>query len=261
MPRKEYLIYLNQKQIRTVCPALEEYYWRRLNNWDMLVKDLALDGRDIKILENKHEYEQFVQRREAAKVMFQNAMKEARPSGNFPKTVDMVITENLWMLARRWLYLEREGDIETIPGEVLPQISLDDGNYVLHINRCQAKIMKAVLEEHFRLRMNQWSDFVNEIALDGYQYDKNDPDNSEKFNAYIMRRDAAKEAFEYASKIAQPRGLRVKTEEMLIVEDIWQVIRHRLFLDYDGPKDEWCVDARDPIQLSNEPLPKIVSVV
>ena len=122
------------------------------------------------------------------------------------------------------------------------------------------KTMKTALEEYFRLRMNQWFDFANEVALDGYQYYKNDPDNSEKFNAYIMRRDAAKEAFERVSKIAQPRGIRLKTEKMLIVEDIWQVIRHRLFLDCEGPRDEWCVDAREPLQFSNEPLPEIRSV-
>ena len=243
MIRKEYLLYLNQKQIKIVCTALEEYCQLRLNNWDMLARDIALDD---------HE-EIFI-------TMLQNAMKEACPSGNFLKTEDMMITEKLWMVTRGWLYLERADDTEISPGEAPPQINLDNERYVLHINRCQARIMKAVLEEYFRLRMNQWSDFVNEIALDGYQYDKNDPDNSEKFNAYIMRRDAAKEAFERVSKIAQPRGIRLKTEEMLIVEDIWQVIRHRLFLDYEESRDDWCVDAREPLQFSNEPLPEIRSV-
>ena len=260
MIRKEYLLYLNQKQIKIVCTALEEYCQLRLNNWDMLAQDIALDDHDIKILENKHEYDRFVQRREASITMLQNAMKEARPSGIFQKTEDMMIAEKLWMVIQGEPYLDQEDDTESSPGEAFPQISLDNGFYVLHVNRCQMKTMKTALEEYFRLRMNQWFDFANEVALDGYQYDKNDPDNSEKFNAYIMRRDAAKEAFERVSKIAQPRGIRLKTEKMLIVEDIWQVIRHRLFLDCEGPRDEWCVDAREPLQFSNEPLPEIRSV-
>ena len=127
--------------------------------------------------------------------------------------------------------------------------------YILEITEKQAEIIKIALEEYFRLRMNQWFDFAANIAL-SYRYDKNDPDNARKFNAYINRRNKSQELFEKAFRVAQPDYQR-KTDEMAIAEDIWQVLRHRLYLDRGGDPNGWNVDARKPIKISDEPLPKI----
>ena len=129
-------------------------------------------------------------------------------------------------------------------------------NYTLEITEKQAEIIKIALEEYFRLRMNQWFDFATNIALCGYEYDKSDPDNNRKFNAYINRLNESQELFEKAFRTAQP-NYQPKTDEMMIAEDIWQVIRHKLYLDRGGDPNGWSVDAREPIKLSVETLPKM----
>ena len=50
---------------------------------------------------------------------------------------------------------------------------------------------------------------------------------------------------------------REQTIEMMRAQDIWQVIRHRLWKDRHGDKDDWCVDSRKPMCLTGEPLPKM----
>lgn len=128
--------------------------------------------------------------------------------------------------------------------------------YILKLSEKQAEIIKIALEEYFRLRMNQWFDFATNIALCGYEYDKSDPDNDRKFDDYINRRNESQELFEKAFRTAQP-NYQMKTDEMMIAEDIWQVIRHKLYLDRGGDPNDWCVDAREPIKMSDEPLPKM----
>ena len=49
----------------------------------------------------------------------------------------------------------------------------------------------------------------------------------------------------------------MKTDEMMIAEDIWQVMRHRMYLDRGGDPNGCGVDAREPIKMSDEPLPKM----
>lgn len=134
-----------------------------------------------------------------------------------------------------------------------------DKRYTLELSEKQAEIIKIALEEYFRLRMNQWFDFATNIALCGYKYDKSDPDNDRKFNSYINRRNKTQELFEKAFRVAQPDYQR-KTDEMAIAEDIWQVLRHRLYLDRGGDLNGWSVDARKPIKISDEPLPKISEI-
>lgn len=128
--------------------------------------------------------------------------------------------------------------------------------YTLEISEKQAEIIKIALEEYFRLRLNQWFDFATNIALCGYEYNKNDLDNDRKFDDYINRRNESQELFEKAFRIAQP-NYQMKTDEMMIAEDIWQVIRHKLYLDRGGDPNSYVVDARKPVKMSDEPLPKI----
>lgn len=52
-------------------------------------------------------------------------------------------------------------------------------------------------------------------------------------------------------------GLRTqKNRRAEIAEDIWQVIRHEIWKNQEN-RSEWCVDSREPIQMSGEPLPVI----
>ena len=51
-----------------------------------------------------------------------------------------------------------------------------------------------------------------------------------------------------------------QTIEMRRAQDAWQVIRHKLWKDRHGDKDDWCVDAREPMSMTDGPLPKMERV-
>lgn len=134
--------------------------------------------------------------------------------------------------------------------------------YILELSEEQAEILKEALEEYFRLRMNQTWDFADSICFDGFNYESH---TSEDFDERLERRDMFQ--YELAKLLytvhpLQFRGnkFREKTIEMRRAQDIWQVIRHKLWMDRHGDKDSWCVDAREPMQMADEPLPKMERV-
>lgn len=134
--------------------------------------------------------------------------------------------------------------------------------YTLEISDKQAEIIKIALEEYFRLRMNQTWDFADDICFDGFDCGSHTP---EDFDERIERRDMFRDELEKLLNTVHPlhfRGnkLREQTIEMRRTQDIWQVIRHRLWIDRNGDKDDWCVDSREPMPMSDEPLPKIWEV-
>ena len=106
-------------------------------------------------------------------------------------------------------------------------------------------------------------DFATEVAASGYEYNKEDPENSKKFDAYIERRNRSEKMFQEAMKVAQSGDTRTytpQTDEMLRAQDIWQVIRHQLYLDRGGSVQDMFVDANTPISRTGEELPKIKKV-
>ena len=133
--------------------------------------------------------------------------------------------------------------------------------YTLELSKEQAEIIKIALEEYFRVRMNQWSDLANDLAFTGFDYGSHD---SMKFNARIERRDGTQRILKAAMDIAQPmrkHGIYPEqTTEMLRAQDIWQVIRYQLWVDRHGDDDSWCVDAREPMPMTDGPLPKMERV-
>lgn len=133
--------------------------------------------------------------------------------------------------------------------------------YTLELSKEQAEIIKIALEEYFRLRMNQTWDFANDICFDGFDYENH---TKEDFNERMERRDLFKSELESLMNVVHPlqfRGkFREQTIEMLRAQDVWQVIRHKLWKDRHGDKDDWCVDSREPMPMTGEPLPKMERV-
>lgn len=130
--------------------------------------------------------------------------------------------------------------------------------YILEVSDKQAEIIKIALEEYFRLRMNQWWDFATEVSESGYEYNKENPENDRKFNAYIERRDKSEKMFQEAMRMAQSGDQRPyipQTDEMLRAQDVWQVIRHQLYLDRGGSVNDMVVDTRKPMSRTGEQLP------
>ena len=133
--------------------------------------------------------------------------------------------------------------------------------YTLEISEKQAEIIKIALEEYFRLRMNQTWDFADSLCFE----DLRENYTKEDFNERIERRDMFRDKFEKLLNTVHPlqfRGgkFREQTIEMRRAQDIWQVIRHRLWKDRHGDKNDWCVDAREPMPMTEEPLPKMERV-
>lgn len=132
--------------------------------------------------------------------------------------------------------------------------------YVLSISKKQAVLLKDALEEYFRIRMNQWDILANSLALMNVNLSPENPNYKENFERFLCKRNDIELVFEAVGKILGWGHKRSKkTEEQLIAEDIWQVIRHRLWKDSEN-KNEWCVDSREPLKVSKEPLPEIHKV-
>ena len=134
--------------------------------------------------------------------------------------------------------------------------------YILKLSEEQAEIIKIALEEYFRLRMNQTWDFADDICFERFDYKNHTP---EEFDERIKRRDMFRDELEKLLNVAHPLQFiggkfRERTIEMRRAQDIWQVIRHRLWKDRHGDKDDWCVDSRKPMCMTNEPLPKMERV-
>ena len=131
--------------------------------------------------------------------------------------------------------------------------------YILELSEEQAEIIKIALEEYFRLRMNQTWDFADSICFETFDYTNH---TEEDFDERIERRDMFRDKFEKLLNTVHPlqfRGgkFREQTIEMRRAQDVWQVIRHKLWIDRHGDEDSWCVDSRKPMRMSGEPLPKM----
>ena len=134
-------------------------------------------------------------------------------------------------------------------------------NYTLEITEKQAEIIKIALEEYFRLRMNQTWDFADSLCFE----DSKENFAEDEFYSRIEQRDMFRDELQKLLDMVHPlqfRGgdFREQTIEMRRAQDIWQVIRHRLWKDRHGDKDDWCVDAREPMPMTGEPLPKMERV-
>lgn len=134
--------------------------------------------------------------------------------------------------------------------------------YTLEISKEQAEIIEIALEEYFRLRMNQTWDFADDICFEGFNF-KNY--TQEDFDERIERRNMFRDELGKLLRITHPVYLgggrfREQTIEMRRAQDIWQVIRYRLWKDKHSDKDDWCVDAREPMPMTGEPLPKMEEV-
>lgn len=128
-----------------------------------------------------------------------------------------------------------------------------NNKYTLTLTKNQIVLIKDALEEYFRIRMNQWIDLSNDLAAKNIDLSPENPKHSWLFDKYINDRDAIYEVFECIGRIIKLNGSK-KTEKQLVAEDIWQVIRHELWKEQEI-KNDWCVDAREPMRVSKEPLP------
>lgn len=125
----------------------------------------------------------------------------------------------------------------------------EETRYTLEVNEKQLRLIMRMTEEWFRLRMGQAIDFCDEIAAMNTDLSQDNPNHEWIFDKYIARRDHLHEMMRAFFRIAfEPTGyLKKKTDDMLIAEDIWDVIRCELGIS------RWDT----ALHTSDEPLPKV----
>ena len=131
--------------------------------------------------------------------------------------------------------------------------------YRIELSEEQVRIVKIALEEYFRLRMNQTWDFVDDLCFEDFDYANH---TNEEFNERIKLRDRFRDELQKLLNKFHPlqfagSKFRKQTIEMGRAQDIWQVIRHVLWVNAHGKEDSWCVDSREPMSMTGEALPKM----
>lgn len=114
-----------------------------------------------------------------------------------------------------------------------------------------------VVEEFMRMRTRQFFDFTTDVAHNGWKYDKSKPDNSKKFDEYIERRNKSEKMFEEAFKKIHPYTLK-KSEKVLLAQDMYDILKHQIYLDTPSMHNTWTVYSNPPMLHSNsKTIPKI----
>ena len=121
--------------------------------------------------------------------------------------------------------------------------------YTIELTENQVRVIQDALEEYFRLRMGQYTEFCTDIAGLNADLSPDNPHHELIFDRYIQRRDHMQEVMRAFFKIAfEPTGyLKEKTDDMLIAECIWDSIRCVRGLSRWGK----------PLPTGLEPVPKI----
>lgn len=132
----------------------------------------------------------------------------------------------------------------------------DEEMFSMKLNKRQLRAIMVALEEYFRIRMNQWNDVADYLAAMEVDFSPKNPKHEKIFDLYIQRRDDCRSLLETAGRIAMRDRVCSKTEDMLIAEDIWGVIRHELW-KMDRSHLLHTVDAYPPLISSDEPVVKI----
>ena len=121
----------------------------------------------------------------------------------------------------------------------------------------QLRLINTALEEYFRLRLNQWWDFADDVCSEGIDFSNKKPNNDKVFDNYIVRRDALKASFEALFRQLTPNNC-IKSQNCIDMIDMWETIRH-WFWEQRSEKDKksWTVDSTPPLHEGQYPLIKI----
>ena len=121
--------------------------------------------------------------------------------------------------------------------------------YTIELTENQVRVIQNALEEYFRLRMGQYTEFCTDMAELNADLSPDNPHHELIFDRYIQRRDHMEEVMRaFFSFFFEPTGyLKEKTDDMLIAECIWDSIRCVRGLSRWG----------QPLSTGSEPVPKI----
>lgn len=134
--------------------------------------------------------------------------------------------------------------------------------YQLTVNERQLRLINAALEEYFRLGLNQWLGLADRLSTIGLEVPPvDDPHRGQVFDRCIHTRDDARIVMEAAGRVLWPYGLTKQDADNILAQDIYQVIRHQLWIDNpDRDKFRYSVDADPPLLQSGEPAARCVKI-
>jgi len=121
--------------------------------------------------------------------------------------------------------------------------------YTITLTEAQMRVTQNALEEYFRLRLGQDSDFCTDLAGMICDLSPDNPNHDYIFARYLQRRDHLQAIMRAVFSVAfEPTGyLESKTPDMMVAECIWDAIRFARGLS------RW----DKPYQIGDEPSPKI----
>ena len=134
---------------------------------------------------------------------------------------------------------------------------MEQKQFQITVTENQLKLIRIACEEYLRTRMGQFFDYATDISEAGKDIANMSPVD---FDDMIARRNAAQMLMSSAFHLVQPL-IQNKTEQMLVAEDIYDVIKHELWkMRPDRDELGWSVDSHPPLHLSDEPLIKIEQI-
>ena len=128
----------------------------------------------------------------------------------------------------------------------------------LEVEMTQEQLNLLILstEVYARALMNQPNLVADILAEDRFFYDKEDPENDNRFHEWIAARDEFTEKLRAALNIMFRDSYKSETCQNLI--DIWRVLRHLQYNISDNiDKSLYDVRASEPYHGGTEPLMKI----
>lgn len=133
--------------------------------------------------------------------------------------------------------------------------------YKLSVSKNQLRVIMDALECYFRTHLGQYFDLANDIAFNGYDYEKDKANGGSEFNRRINCRNDAQEIFNQAFELAKPRYTKAdeyyqKTPDMRNAIDIWHVIRHHFWKENPDRRDD-TTDSYPPFPTADEELIKV----
>lgn len=135
-------------------------------------------------------------------------------------------------------------------------MKIDEKKFVIECTGEQLKLIDTALEEYMRVRMGQFFDLATDLAMKNYDYSDHSEANRKEFDYRIRNRNDSEETFNAAFRAALPHYnfneiYWRKNEDQLLAEDMWDTIRHQLWLSDPRPdKPQHTVDAYPPLILS-----------
>lgn len=132
------------------------------------------------------------------------------------------------------------------------------GKYKIELTERQCEVVMAALEEYFRINLNQWEDLSCRLARMNTDFSRDNPNHDRVFDLYIQRRNIIHKILMAVGSIVWSSGNVEQNDDSKIAQDIWAVIRHRLYINGDVV-NPWCVAADPVLQVGPETLPSMES--